>query len=62
MLLLTLQKARFYTIILLLEDYSKYCLDPELEPQPQPKLSEVGTGTGTATNHYGSKQKCTEKP
>jgi hypothetical protein len=60
MLLLTSKKARFYTIILLFENYSKYCLDPELEPEP--KLSEVGTGTGAATNHYGSKRKCTERP
>ncbi len=38
MLLLTFEKAKFYTNILLLENCAKCCLDPETEPEPEPKL------------------------
>jgi hypothetical protein len=40
-----IEKARFCTNFLLLENCAKYCLDPE----PEPKI-----GTGTTSNHCGS--------
>ncbi len=38
-----IEMARFCTHFLLLENYAKYCLDPE----PETKLSKVATGTAT---------------
>ncbi len=58
MLLLALKNTRFVTNFVLLENYAKYCLDPEPESKLFPSrirnriqnFSKVGTGT--ATNHY----------
>jgi hypothetical protein len=44
LLLLTLERGRFFTNFFLLKNRAKYCLDPK----PEPKFF----GTGTAANHY----------